>query len=210
VTETPSDSPADGDAPGAPPSPLLDALAGWLLLASFAHLMHLAGWPLYVFGTQLSLLGKLLVALARLGIYAGLAWGLLTRQRTAWAGTVVELARTFLCFVATARLQEATLNSATYPAGWAQCLLAGALPVVLLANAGLAAGWRPGSWLDFAVGVSARLLGPLTGLAALWLQRQGEAFAANGPADWKTLLRDGLPFALALSACEGAALLLAR
>jgi hypothetical protein len=205
-----SEPPIPENGPEGAPSTLLRLLPIWLCLAAAAQLIYLCHWPLYVFGSPISWTGSIFVALVRLAIYTGLAWGLVRRERTAWAGTVLELGRSFLLFAVEMALQGWSLPGASYPAGWAQGLLSAALPVVLAVSTALAAGWRPGPALDRQIEIAARIFGGLAGLSALWLRKDGTFFDGGKPDSGRALVLRGLPVVLVLAACEAAAYLLAR
>jgi hypothetical protein len=111
----------------------LALLTGWVLLALFAQVLFLAQWPLFVLDHAIEPPGSQVLAVLRLGAYAGLAWGLLNRGAAAWAMLVLELWRSFGLFVALLILREANIG-VVYPCPWAQGLLAGALPLMLPIN----------------------------------------------------------------------------
>jgi hypothetical protein len=185
-------------------------MPAWLCLAAAAQLVYLCHWPLYVFGSPIAWTGSIGVALVRMGVYTGLAWGLVQRERTAWAGTVLELGRSFLLFAVEMALQGWSLPGASYPAGWAQGLLSAGLPLVVAVNTGLAAGWRPGPGLDHRIEIAARVFGGLTGLSALWLRRESSLFPTGKPDSGRALFWKGAPLVLILTACELTAYFLAR
>lgn len=175
---------------------LLACLQGWLLLAALGQLVYLAGWPLYVLEVHLPEVWAWPVAIVRLGFYTALAQGIAQGSRAAWAGTLLELVRAFLFFAAAALLREGSQYGALYPAGWAQGVLGGALPMVVGVDTALALGWSPHrEWLR-QVRVAPNALAALAGFAALWLRRQEGAFSgapAGGHPAWSTILIEGLP-----------------
>jgi hypothetical protein len=177
------------------------------MLAALGQVFYLAHWPLYVLDTWIPRPAAVGVALVRLGIYLGLAWGILHRERTAWAGTVLELARTFASFILLAFLQDRLLSGDLYPAKWLQGLLCGALPAVWLMNGLLAGGWRPRTAVDVASFI--RVLAATAGIGSLGLRRAHGEFGVPADRTWPALAR-GLPVVLVLSVVEGLALFLAR
>jgi hypothetical protein len=185
-------------------------LQAWLILAALSQLIFVAHWPMYLFGTLIPRLPALGVALVRMGVYSGMAFGLGTRSRAAWAGTILELARTFILLAFLALQRDWVLTGLVYPASWAQGLLSAALPLAFVANVALARGWRPGSSLEMHLAAAVRLLGGLCGLGSLWLRRQGSAFHIPARDQWRTVLREGAPIFVVLTACEFVALQIAR
>lgn len=196
------------DDPFAPArSALYAGLIAWLVLAALAQIIFIAHWPLYVLGQPIPWPGAVVVAAIRLGVYTGLAWGILHREQAAWAGTVLELARTFLIFIAIGTMREGLLIGDVYPAAWLQGLLAGALPLVWLINGLMAGGWRPHPALD--VASFARVLAAAAGIGAIWLRRREEDYGVPATAQWRVLFGKGLPVVLVLSLAEGLAWFLA-
>ena len=188
---------------------LLAALPFWVALAAAAQLVYVAHWPMLLLGTPVPRVAALGVAFVRMGVYAGLAAGLAAREPAAWAGVLLELARSFLLFAAHLALSGWTVPGAVYPAGWAQGLLSAALPFVVLVNAALAGGWRPGPGLAVRMSLLARILGGLAGISALALRRKARPFRIAKEERLRVLLRDGLPVPLLLTAAEGLAFYLA-
>ena len=189
---------------------LLRVLQVWLCLAVLGQLMYLAHWPMYVLGTAIPQPASLGVAFVRLGIYGGLAWGLLTGREEAWAGIVLEQFRTFLAFVAHSLLQNDMAMGSVYPAGWTQGLLSGALPFVAVLNVALGMGWRPGSRLNENVFALAQYGAVIAFLAGLWLRRQAFLFGVDKAVHQRVLLGRGLPIVLVISGVEALAVAAAR
>ena len=178
------------------------------MLAALAQLLHLGHWPLRLFGDPVVPLGAAVVALARLGVYAGLAYGLAGRAPAAWAGAFLELVRTFLLLVLLASTQGGMLHGLVYPAGWAQGLLSvGLLPIVGV-NMGLNAGWRPGPGLEAWIFTGVQLLAAAAALAAMGLRRRAPLFGVEEKEETGVLLREGLPLVLPLALIEWLAWLL--
>jgi hypothetical protein len=188
---------------------LLGMLQAWLLLTALAQLMHVGHWPMSLFGVAVPRGAALGVALVRLGLYSGLAWGLGAREPSAWAGTVLELVRTVLVLVLLVLLRRWTSAGVLYPAPWSQGLLGGALPAAMLANLALDAGWRPGSGLEVMIFSGAQMLAGLGALAALWLRDHGLLFGVPPSERGKVLFGKGLPLVLVIGAAEALAVLAA-
>jgi hypothetical protein len=203
-----TDSPATGDDAG-DGGLLLTVLPWWLALAAVAQVAYLAHWPMFILGTPIPRAAAVAVALVRLGVYAGLAAGIAAREPTAWAGTLLEMARSFLLFAAYVALNGWSLPGSIYPAGWAQGVLGAALPVVILLNALLSAGWRPGPAADMRLSAAARIFAALCGFSAISLRRKMRRFNVRKEERWTVVLLRGLPVVLVLSVVEGAAFLLA-
>jgi hypothetical protein len=161
---------------------------------------------MYLVGVHVPSAAAMPVAFLRLGVYTGLAWGLLRRDRAAWAGVVLELVRSVAGFVLAIIARKWMMTSGLYPASWAQGLLSGALPLLVAANAALAAGWSPGPVVETWVTTGARLLAGLFTLACLWLRRRAAVFQVPDPLSFKTLVRSGFPPAGVLAAAEAIAL----
>jgi hypothetical protein len=178
-------------------------------MAALGQVAYLAQWPLYVAGVAVPRWPAAAVALVRMGIYAGLGWGLLWGERRAWLGVFLETGRTLAFFAGPLLLRDASLVSPVFPAAWLQGLLTGALPFVITANTALAAGWSPGGDVEPAAAFVIRLLAAWLGISALWLRRQERWFKGAARLTWREVLRDGLPPVLVLSAVEGTAALLA-
>lgn len=178
----------------------------WVAVAALAQLLFLAYWPLHVLGLPIARLPALGVALVRLGIYSGLWWGLVRGQRVAWAATVLELARSLIFFMVPFVFGERALMAAAYPTVWAQGLLTAGLPLILPFDVALAMGWRPPFQLELALALPLRLWGATAAVAALWLRRHASGFEVPPEHRWLTLLKDGLPVVLLLSAVESGAL----
>lgn len=196
------------DDPFAPARSALHAgLIAWLVLAALAQILFIGHWPLYVLGLPIPGGAALGVAVVRLGVYSGLAWGILHREQAGWAGTVLELARTFLIFVAIGTMREGLLIGDVYPAAWLQGLLSAALPLVWVLNGLMAGGWRPHPALD--VASFSRVLAAAAGIFAMWLRRREEDYGVPPGGQWKTLFGKGLPVVLVLSFVEGVAWVLA-
>lgn len=212
--------PAVTDAPAEPPPPpadrdaphpwALNALAAWVALAAAGQMVHVASWPMYLIGVPVTHGAAVVVAFIRLALYAGLAWGLRQRQRTAWAGIVFELWRTFINLILLSAGRDLTLSGSIYPASWAQALLSAVLPLLVALNTGLKAGWSPGADLELYLSIAARVLSAVCVLAGLWLRRQAASFGVPTGEEWTALLREGLPIAFALSAAEAAAYFFGR
>jgi hypothetical protein len=174
----------EADAGADPRATLL--LTAWLLLTAAAQLLFLSNWPMYVVGPPEARLERLpllvilpvaplpavLVALVRMGVYAGLAWGILLREPVAWAAVRWEFGRSFLLFIAVLINQGWMLHGALFPAAWAQGLLVGALPALLATNAALATGWRPGPAAERNAALGARLLTAGSVFLFFWMARQ--------------------------------------
>ncbi len=190
------------------PSLVIRSLPFWMGLAVLAQLFHLAYWPLTVLGVELPRGAAVAVALVRLGLYAGLGWGLLQRQPAAWAGAVLELARTFLLFAVLALLHRGTGRAPLYPADWAQALLGCGLPFLYAVRVALGAGWRPGPGLEPAVFTAVQLLAGFLAISAVSLQRERACFNVSDEQEGRVLLLQGVPFVLVLSAVELGALVL--
>lgn len=209
-----TDAPAEPAPPPAAPESAhpwaLNAVAAWVALAAAGQMVHVASWPMYLFGVPVTHGASVVVAFIRLALYAGLAWGLLQRQRTAWAGIVFELWRTFISLILLSAGRDLTLAGSIYPASWAQALLSAVLPLLVGLNTGLKAGWSPGAELELYLSIGARVLSAACVLAGLWLRRQAASFGVPAAAEWMTLLREGLPIAFALSATEAAAYFFGR
>ena len=222
MTETPT--------PAAPEKPertsLSAVLAVWCGLAALAQICFLAYWPLYVLDTRLDHLPAVFVALARLGLYLGLAWGLARRLPEAWAGVSLELIRSFVLVVTpmlAALFQREPQSISFFPAVWAQGLLAGALPMAILFDIAVACGWRPGAaWLwppawggrtiplldVFMTVVRVAVAVSLAIVSSLW--REHAQFGVEASERGAVLIRRGVPFVLALSLVEGGAALLSH
>jgi hypothetical protein len=186
------------------------AAAAWMLFAALGQLCFLAHWPLYVGDRVVGDWGTLAVAVFRLGVYAALGLGLLQGDRTAWAATVLELGRSFALFLIPVWGADRQLLGALFPGSWAQGALSGCVPLLILANGALAAGWSPGSRMDLFAAIAVRVAAGLCAFSALGLRRRFAPFglseAESGPALW----RAGLPVVAAISAVELAALWLGR
>ena len=181
----------------------------WLLLAALGQLVYLAQWPMQVWGFSVPALAAVIVALARLGVYTGLAWGLREGNPVARAAAIVELLRSFVLFVVLVRLWGLVLAGSVYPAGWCQGLFGGALPFLVVVNAAIASGWSPGAGIEI---VTAWVAGGLAiGLyaAALLLRQEARQAAAGGDAPTREAFWLGLAFPLLLTGIEGAAVLAA-
>jgi hypothetical protein len=179
------------------------------LLAAFSQLFYLAHWPLYLGGRWIPFLPALAVAFLRMGVYTGLGLGLLRRDRTAWAGCVLEIGRTVLMFLLAVVFHGGSLMGALFPAWWAQGLLSAVLPLLLALLAALDWGWRPGSGLEVYLMFAVRILVAATVLGAMALRRRGEEFGVAPGGGWRILLGAGLPVVLVLTAAEAVAWLLA-
>jgi len=164
---------------------------------------------MYLYGRWLPFLPAVMVALVRMGIYSGLAWGLVRRDPAAWAGCLAELMRSVLLFLVAVWQHERTLTSELFPAWWAQGVFSGALPVLLVLLTALDWGWRPGSGLIVQVSVAARLIVAATVLAAMSLRKQGPMFEIAAPRENRVLITQGLPVVLVLSTAEAVAWYLA-
>ena len=186
----------------------VSCVAVWLALAAIGQLLYVGQWPVFVLGVRVPVLLGMGVAFARLGIYSGLAWGVLHRDPVAWAGTVMELARTFVVFVVHSMLRDGSMPAEIYPASWADGLLAGALPIVWGLNVLLSGGWRPGPTFETDVATAVRLIAALAGITAVWFRRRAPLFGVPKEAHWTTLVTRGLPVVAILSLVELAALLL--
>jgi len=201
-------------APEAAPPPPLPAgvrLAGaWMLLAAVAQLAFLAHWPLYVAGRVVGDWGTLAVALGRLGLYSALGLGLLRGDRTAWAGTTLELGRSFLLFLVPVWGEDRQLAGALFPANWAQGALSGCIPLLILVNGALAAGWSPGSRLDFYAAAAVRVVAGICAFSALGLHRRSRAVGVSEGESGPVLWSRGLPVIGAVTALEALALALGR
>lgn len=189
-------------------------LSLWLMAAALGQLCYLAGWPMYLGGMRVGELPAMAVAFVRLGLYSGLAWGIERRDAGAQAATVLELLRSFVLFALLARLRGDTLAGAIYPAGWVQGALGGVLPLLVVLNALLTAGWGPAVGLARNAHWLAGLAAAGAGITALWLQREplpGEVAADGRPPrspGWLPLLREGLPYTAVLTSVEIAAVIL--
>ena len=196
--------------PDAPAAPLSRPLAwrlivAWVMLAALAQLLYLGHWPMHVLGVPVSWASGVGVALVRIGFYTGMAWGLIGGSRVAWAATVLELARSLLFFFVPVVFGDRSLTVSAYPTLWAQGLLTAGLVFLLPLDIALALSWRPPPQLEPALAIAMRVWGSSAALAGLWLRRYtvGYDVPPEG-ADW-TMLRDGLPPVLLISAVEGGA-----
>lgn len=190
-------------------SSLPDLLAVWLALAALGQVAYLAYWPMALFSRAVPRPVAVGVALVRLGIYAGLAWGLARRERAAWAAVILELARTFMCAAYQAAVQDSATLGGVFPAVWAQGLLCGLLPLVVGLNAALAGGWRPGAEMEATVSALARGLPGLGAVAAVALRNEFAGFGMARREQWRVVLREGLPYAALLAAVEVTGFILA-
>jgi len=83
------------------------------------------------------------------------------------------------------------MRVALYPAPWMQGVLTGFLPLVMLCNSALAAGWSPGGDLELRFSQGVRVGVALLFLTGLALRRHGARFGVPGLAGWKTVFREG-------------------
>ncbi|HTE20889.1 MAG TPA: hypothetical protein VK689_21195 [Armatimonadota bacterium] len=204
-----SETPEETAAPGGDVAAWVSVLAAWLFLAAFAQIIYLMYWPMYVLGTPLPRGAALVVAFLRLGVYAGLAWGLARRESAAWAGTVFELARTVLLFLGLYFLRGRMIQADFFPASWVQGVLSAALPVVALFSGAVAGGWHPGTRVDVQIAAGVAMFGGACAISGLWLREQWPAFGVRAEDAMKTLWMRGLPPAALLTVAEGAALFIA-
>lgn len=181
----------------------------WFLFAALSQLLYLVHWPLYLGGRWIPFLPATAVALVRMGLYTGLGLGLLRRDRTAWAASLLEIIRTVLLFLLAVAFHRGSLMGALFPAWWAQALLSAVLPVLLAFLVALDWGWRPGSALEANVMLAVRLLVAGSVLGALTLRRKSAEFGVVDRGRWRVVLGAGLPLVLLLSVVEAAAWLLA-
>jgi hypothetical protein len=181
-------------------------ITAWLFAAALAQLMFLAHWPMHVFGQVVGWEPGVVVALVRMGVYGGLAWGMLHHRREAWAATVLELLRSLICFMTPLLLGDRSLTAAAYPTAWAQGLLTAVLPLLLPLDVAVAGGWRPPYWYEDVLNMALRMWGATSVFAALWLRHRGAAFGAPPQREWVTIFREGLPPVLLVAAVEGVTL----
>lgn len=184
-------------------------LPACLFLAALAQLLFLLHWPMHLYGRWIPYFPTVAVALVRMGIYSGLAWGLLRRDPTAWAGSLAELARSVLLFLLVIWQHGGALSSELFPAWWAQGLFSGALPVLLVLMTALDWGWRPGKDLIAGLSLAARLIVAVTVLTVMSLRRKAPLFRIALPSETRTLRARGLPVVLMLTTVEAAAWFLA-
>lgn len=123
----------------------------WFVLAGFSQLVYLTGWPMALFGVPARAPWSIGVALVRMGVYLGIGWGLWEREPTSWAAAVLESARTGITFLVAIWVRDWLTGSPVYPAWWMQGLLTALLPALVIVNACLARGWRPGQGLELVV-----------------------------------------------------------
>lgn len=186
-------------------------LAACCVLAGLSQLCFLANWPLYVLEARIGFWPGTLVAIVRMGVYLGLAWGLAQRRPEAWAGTLLELIRTFFLVVTPmvqALVRHEPQPASFFPAAWAQGLLSGALPLAVLLNGAIALGWRPGALLETPLSALVKVLAAVGFSTATWLWREPAQFHLEPSERVGSLLGRGLPFVILLSLVEFTALLL--
>ncbi len=183
---------------------LLGLLVGWLALAALGQLAFLAHWPLYVCWRQVPYEAAAAVGLVRLGVYAGLAWGVARRHPGGWAGAVAELLRTVLLFLSL--LVRDPFTWGLYPAAWAQGLLSALLPLVVGLNTVLASGWELGTHVEEHLFLAGRLCVAGGLIGALSLRRSLDPFRIAPRDHVRVLCRSGLLWSGAVALAELAAL----
>ncbi|MGV3722343.1 MAG: hypothetical protein ACO1SX_15660 [Actinomycetota bacterium] len=183
----------------------MGVLPACLILAALAQFLFLLHWPMYLYGRWTPYLPAVAVALVRMGVYAGLAWGLVRRDPTAWAGSLGELARSVLLFLLAIWQHGGTLTSELFPAWWAQGLFSAALPVLLVLLTALDWGWRPGTELIAGVSLAARIIVAVTVLTVMSLRRKAPLFRIEMPGENRVLLVRGLPVISILTVVEAIA-----
>lgn len=160
----------------------------WLWAAALSQLVFLAHWPAYVWIFRLDYPLGVFSALARMGVYVALAWSETTAPGAVRQAVVGELYRTALLFIASAILQRGAVWGITYPASWAQGMLAVFLPGFVLLNGVAASGHRWGVALESSVWVLARLTVLAAVLLGMKLQSPPTGSADGSPGratiDW--------------------------
>lgn len=194
----------NGSASGRRTALLLGLLVGWLALAALGQLAFLAHWPLYVCGRQAPYEAAAALALVRLGVYAGLAWGVSQRHPVGWAGAVSELLRTVLLFLGL--LLRDPFAWGLYPAAWAQGLLAALLPLVVGLNTVLASGWELGTRVEELLFLAGRLCVAGGLIGALSLRHTLDPFHIAPRDHVRVLCRFGLLWSGTVALAELAAL----
>jgi hypothetical protein len=173
----------------------------WFVLAGLSQLVYLTGWPMALFGVPASAPWSIAIALIRMGVYLGIGCGLWAREPTAWAAAVMESARTGIAFLVAIWVRDWLTGSPVYPAWWLQGLLTALLPALVIVNACLAGGWRPGAVMELVVRTLASLVAATHVVGANTLAGRASDYDLS-PEERRTAVLRAIPLVLVVWSVE--------